>query len=75
MHPMSPYGISKASSFWTVNNYRESYNLFCCCGVLFNHESYDIQSPAVQLTYYVTTMTCIKSGRLRIYKILLKNKG
>ncbi len=40
MHPMSPYGISKASSFWTVNNYRESYNLFCCCGVLFNHESY-----------------------------------
>jgi GDPmannose 4,6-dehydratase len=40
MHPLSPYAISKATTFWTVTNYRESYGLFACSGVLFNHESY-----------------------------------
>lgn len=40
MHPLSPYAISKATAFWTVTNYRESYGLFACSGVLFNHESF-----------------------------------
>lgn len=40
MHPLSPYAISKASSYWSVVNYRESYGLFACNGILFNHESY-----------------------------------
>lgn len=40
LHPVSPYAISKASAHWTVINYRESYNLFACCGIFFNHESY-----------------------------------
>lgn len=40
MHPLSPYAISKASAHWTVVNYRESYNVFACNGVLFNHESF-----------------------------------
>jgi len=39
MHPVSPYAISKATAFWTVSNYRESYGLYACNGVLFNHES------------------------------------
>jgi len=39
MHPVSPYAISKATGFWSVVNYRESYGLFACNGVLFNHES------------------------------------
>jgi GDPmannose 4,6-dehydratase len=39
-HPLSPYAISKATAHWLTVNYRESYNLFACCGVLFNHESY-----------------------------------
>jgi GDPmannose 4,6-dehydratase len=39
LHPLSPYAISKASSYWTVINYRESYGLFACNGILFNHES------------------------------------
>lgn len=39
-HPTSPYGISKASAHWVVINYRESFGLFACCGILFNHESY-----------------------------------
>jgi GDPmannose 4,6-dehydratase len=40
MHPLSPYAISKATTFWTVTNYRESYGIFACSGILFNHESY-----------------------------------
>lgn len=39
MHPLSPYAISKASAHWIVVNYRESYGLHACNGVLFNHES------------------------------------
>jgi len=37
--PRSPYAISKLYSHWIAMNYRESYNLFICCGILFNHES------------------------------------
>ena len=40
MHPLSPYAVSKASAYWIANNYRESYNMFVCNGVLFNHESF-----------------------------------
>jgi GDPmannose 4,6-dehydratase len=40
MHPLSPYAISKASAYWTVTNYRESYGLYACNGILFNHESF-----------------------------------
>ena len=40
MHPLSPYAISKATAYWSVVNYRESYGLYACNGVLFNHESY-----------------------------------
>jgi len=38
-NPRSPYGISKVAGFFTTKNYRESYNLFACSGMLFNHES------------------------------------
>lgn len=37
--PRSPYGVAKATAFWTVANYRESYGLYACSGILFNHES------------------------------------
>jgi len=40
MNPLSPYATSKASGYWMVNNFRESYNLFTCNGILFNHESF-----------------------------------
>ncbi len=40
MHPVSPYGISKASAHWIAVNYREAYGLKVSCGILFNHESY-----------------------------------
>lgn len=38
-HPRSPYAVAKAAAFWEVANYRESYGLYACSGVLFNHES------------------------------------
>ncbi len=38
-HPRSPYGIAKLYAYWIVRNYRESYGLFACNGILFNHES------------------------------------
>lgn len=38
-HPRSPYGVAKATAFWTVANYREAYGLFASSGILFNHES------------------------------------
>ena len=38
-HPRSPYGVAKLFAQWSTINYRESYNIFGCCGILFNHES------------------------------------
>lgn len=38
-YPKSPYGAAKLYSFWITKNYRESYNMFACNGILFNHES------------------------------------
>ena len=38
-HPYSPYAVAKLYGFWIVKEYREAYNMFCCSGVLFNHES------------------------------------
>ena len=38
-HPRSPYGVSKVYGHWATVNYRESYDLHACCGILFNHES------------------------------------
>jgi GDPmannose 4,6-dehydratase len=38
-YPRSPYGVSKVAAHWMVVNYRETYGLFACCGILFNHES------------------------------------
>jgi GDPmannose 4,6-dehydratase len=37
-HPRSPYGISKLAGFYLTMNYREAYGMFCCSGILFNHE-------------------------------------
>ncbi len=38
-YPRSPYAVSKMYAYWIVVNYRESYNIFACNGILFNHES------------------------------------
>ena len=38
-HPYSPYAVAKQYGFWIVQEYREAYDMFCCSGILFNHES------------------------------------
>lgn len=38
-HPRSPYGVAKLYGYWIVRNYRESYQMYACTGILFNHES------------------------------------
>lgn len=38
-HPYSPYAVAKLYGFWIVEEYRAAYNMFCCSGILFNHES------------------------------------
>lgn len=50
--PRSPYAVSKAAAFWGVANYREAYAMFCCSGILFNHES--IFRPARFVTRKIT---------------------
>ncbi len=59
--PRSPYGVAKASAHWLVTNYREAYNLFCCNGILFNHES--PLRPARFVTKKIVSAACrIKNG-------------
>lgn len=60
LHPVSPYAISKATGHWLTVNYREAYGLFCCCGILFNHES------VLRPKYFVTKK--IISAAVRISK-------
>ena len=38
-HPYSPYAVAKLYGYWIVREYREAYGMFCCSGILFNHES------------------------------------
>ena len=38
-HPYSPYAVAKQYGFWITKEYREAYHMFCCSGILFNHES------------------------------------
>tara|TARA_B100000886_G_scaffold213929_1_gene148307 strand:- start:3656 stop:4627 length:972 start_codon:yes stop_codon:yes gene_type:complete len=59
-NPKSPYGVAKASSFWQVANYRESYGLFACSGIMFNHES--ILRPK----RFVTRKICQAAARIAL---------
>jgi len=59
LHPLSPYAISKASAYWIGINYRESYNINCANGILFNHESY-LRSPNFFVKKVIRTSLNIK---------------
>ena len=63
INPVSPYAISKAAAHWTCINYRKSYNLFICCGILFNHESV-LRSRNFFIKKVVTDCLKIKAGTL-----------
>jgi len=58
-HPRSPYGVAKLYSHWITVNYRESYGLFACSGILFNHES-----PRRGMTF-VTRKITRAAGRIK----------
>lgn len=60
-HPRSPYAVAKAAAHWEVSNYRESYNLFACTGILFNHES-PLRPERFVTRKIIKTACCIASG-------------
>jgi len=66
--PRSPYATAKATAYWMVNNYRESYNLFCCTGILGNHESILRNKRFVtkKIISGVWDIVCKKSTELRL---------
>ncbi|MBS1557288.1 MAG: GDP-mannose 4,6-dehydratase [Bacteroidetes bacterium] len=62
MHPLSPYAISKATAYWSVVNYRESYGLYACNGVLFNHESH-LRTENFFVKKVISQAVAIKKGK------------
>jgi len=61
--PKSPYATAKAAAHYAVNNYRESYNLFACTGILFNHESPLRQSRFVTQKIITTAVRIAKGSK------------
>ena len=60
--PKSPYGVAKASAYWQVANYRESYGLFACSGIMFNHES------VLRPSRFVTRKICRSAAKIALGK-------
>lgn len=67
-YPRSPYGVAKLYGHWITKNYRESYDLFACSGILFNHES-----PRRGLEFVTrkisNAVALVKAGKLEILKL------
>lgn len=67
-HPRSPYGVAKLYGYWIIKNYRESYGIFACNGILFNHES-----PRRGLTFVtkkvVDSLVRISNGKKEVLTI------
>jgi len=62
--PQSPYGVSKASSFWLTKIFRERYGIKCCSGILFNHES-PLRSDEFVTKKIINHCKLIKKGELK----------
>ena len=60
-YPRSPYGVAKVYGYWITVNYRESYGMFSCNGILFNHES-SIRGETFVTRKITRGLTCIKVG-------------
>ena len=69
-YPRSPYGVAKLYSFWITKNYRESYNMFACNGILFNHES-PRRGPTFVTRKITKAVNAIVEGRQE--KLILGN--
>ena len=66
MAPKSPYGVAKLYGYWMTKLYRESYNIFACNGILFNHES-----PRRGETFVTRKITKFLAGRVMGSKQIL----
>jgi len=62
-HPRSPYGVAKLFGHWMTINYRESYNMFACSGILFNHES-PLRGKEFVTRKITMGLSKVKSGQL-----------
>jgi|TARA_R110002074_G_scaffold56_1_gene180 GDPmannose 4,6-dehydratase len=73
-HPRSPYGVAKAYSHYLTQNYRESYGLFACSGILFNHESpmrgeeFVTRKITKGLVEYTRTGKVLELGNIESYR-------
>mgnify|MGYP001222855850 CR=1 FL=1 len=70
MNPVSPYGISKMAAHFMIKVYRESYNLYLCNGILFNHESF-LRSQNFFIKKVIRNSILVKYGKLD--KLLVGN--
>lgn len=67
-HPVSPYGISKASAHWITMNYRESYGIFTTSGILFNHESV-LRDDTFVIKKVIKQALSIKNGKAKVLEV------
>jgi len=67
-YPKNPYGVAKLYGHWITVNYRESYNIFCCSGILFNHESprRGLEFVTRKVTNTVAKIKLVLSNELRL---------
>jgi len=67
-HPRSPYGVAKVYGHYITVNYRESYNIFACSGILFNHESprRGLEFVSRKVTHAVAQIKCGLANELRL---------
>ncbi len=68
LHPVSPYGISKATGHWLVSQYREAYGLFAVSGALFNHESF-LRSDNFFVKKVITSALRMQAGKQDILQV------
>jgi len=67
-YPRSPYGVAKLYAHWMVINYRESYNMFACSGILFNHES-PLRGREFVTRKITDSVAKIKQGKLDVLEL------
>jgi len=67
-YPRSPYGVSKLFAHWMTINYRESYDIFGCCGILFNHES-PLRGLEFVTRKITNSVAKIKQGQLDVLEL------
>ena len=68
LYPVSPYAVSKCTSFWLTVNYRESFQMFCTTGISFNHESY-LRNESFIIKKILNTAFDILDGKKEILEL------